>query len=121
MTLILPRNNKILQQLLLGHLIFQILQQLLLQRRLLQKVAEITLAIKGTIQAIMKELQLIDHMVTEICMIHTANEVFPGIYTLGDRRKEQTAHKKALLFETTNLLKPLCHCNLRLPKSYSSV
>jgi len=38
-----------------NHLTFQTLQQLLLQRRLLQKVAEITPAIKGIIQAVMKE------------------------------------------------------------------
>ena len=72
-----------------GHLTFQTLQQLLFQRILLQKVAEITPAIKGIIQAVMKELQRADHAIIEIRMTHTANEDSPGIYTLGDRRRER--------------------------------
>jgi len=63
------------------------LQQLLLQRRLLHKVAEITLAIKDIMQAVMKESQHADHAVIEIRMTCTANEDSPGIYTLGDRRR----------------------------------
>ena len=39
-----------------GHLTFQILQQLLLQRRLIHSVAEITLAIKGIIHSVMKKI-----------------------------------------------------------------
>ena len=68
-----------------GHLIFQILQQLLLQCKLLQKVAEITLTIKGINQAIMKESRCIDYAVIEIRMTRTANENSPSIYTLGYR------------------------------------
>ena len=63
-----------------GHLTFQMLQQLLLQRRLLQKVAEITLTIKGIIQAVIKESQHADHAVIEIRMTLTTNEDSPGIY-----------------------------------------
>ena len=63
------------------------LQQLLVQRRLLQKVAEITLVIKGIIQAVMKESQYAVNVVIEIHMTRTANEDSPRIYTLGVRRR----------------------------------
>ena len=46
-----------------GHLTFQVLQQLILQRTLLYKVAEITPANKGIIWAIMKESQNADQAV----------------------------------------------------------
>jgi len=64
------------------------LQQLLLQRRLLQNIAKIIPVIKDIIQAVMKESQRADHVVIEICITHTANKDFQGIYTLGDRRRE---------------------------------
>ena len=65
------------------------LQHLLLQRRLLQKVIEITPTITGIIQAIMKESQRAKHVITEIRMTRTANEDSIGIYILEDRRKER--------------------------------
>jgi len=68
-----------------GYLTFQMLQQLLHQRRLLQKIAKITLTIKDIIQAVMKESQHTDHAVIEIRITRTANEDSSSIYTLGDR------------------------------------
>jgi len=68
-----------------SHLTFQTLQQLLLQRKSLQKVAKLAPLIKGIIQAVMKEAQSADHAVIEIRMTRTANEDSPGIYKLGDR------------------------------------
>ena len=89
---------------------FQTSQQLLLQHRLLQKVAEITHAIKGIIQAVMKESQRADHAVIKIHMTSTANED-PRIYTLGDRQKKRVEDFP----QKTNiiLLKPLSHCNMK--------
>ena len=83
-----------------GHLTFQTLQQLLLQRRLLQKVAEITPAIQGIIHAIMKESQRADQTVIEIRMTHIVNEDSVGIYIhweINEKEKEggrKTSHKK---------------------------
>jgi len=71
------------------HLAFQTLQQLLLQHRSLQMVTEITLTIKGIIQAVMKESQRAYHAVIEIGMTCTANEDSPDIYTLGDQQRRK--------------------------------
>ena len=62
------------------------LQQLLLQPRLLQKVARITPAVKGVIQDVMKESHYVNHAIIEIYMTRTANDDSPDVYTLGDRR-----------------------------------
>jgi len=76
---------------------FRTLQQLLLQHRLLQKVVEITSTIKGTIWAIMKESQHVDHAVIEIRITRTAIEDLSGIYTLGDRQERSDPHKRLRL------------------------
>ena len=118
------------------HLTFQILQQLLLQRRLIHNVAEITLAIKGIIHSFMKKSQHADHVIIKICKTCTANEDSPSIYTRWkiDEEKDQDFSQNT---DTTNtslqgsttikkngqtlkihrilLLKPLSHYNLRLP------
>jgi len=46
----------------------------------------------------MKESQRADHAVIEIRMTHISNEDSPGIYTLGDRRREEakTSHKRLI-------------------------
>jgi len=79
-----------------GHLTFQTLQQLLLQRRLLQKIAEITHNQEHN-HAIMNESQRADHAIIEIHMTCTANEDSTGIYTLGDRRRKKGENKRIFL------------------------
>ena len=80
-----------------GHLVFQTLQQLLLQHKLLQKVAEIIPTIKGIIQIVTKESQRTDHVVIENRMTRTANEDSLGINSLGDRQREgRTSHKRRI-------------------------
>ena len=77
-----------------GHLMFETLQKLLLQRRRLQKVAKITPAIKDIIQPVTKESQHVDHVVIEICMTNATNEDSSDIYALGDpRREERLPHR----------------------------
>ena len=77
-------------------------------------VTEITLTIKGIIQAVMKEAQRAYHAVIEIGMTCTANEDSPDIYTLGDQQRRKKWKKKKKNTDTI-LLKPLFYCNLRLP------
>ena len=74
--------------------IFQTLQQPRLQRELLQKVAEIALAIKGKIQAITEESQHVNHTVIDICMTRTSNEASSGIHILGEERKRREEKRK---------------------------
>jgi len=47
-------------------------------------VAVITIAIKDKNPVVMRESQHADRAVIETYMTRTANESFPGIYTLGD-------------------------------------
>ena len=91
-----------------GHLTFQTLQQLLLQRRLLQKVAEITPAIQGIIHAIMKESQRADQTVIEIRMTHIVNEDSFGIYIHWEINEGDgwSSHQR-LIPSSSN------HCNMR--------
>jgi len=63
------------------------LQRSLLQRRLLQKITEITYYIKDIIQAVTEESPCADHAIFEICMTRTANEASLGIYTLEEEQK----------------------------------
>jgi len=48
-------------------------KQLLFSRKLLKKITEITLAIKNTIQSIMKKSQRANHAVMKIHMTSTTN------------------------------------------------
>jgi len=61
-----------------GHLTFQILQQLLLQCRLIHNVAELTFAIKGIFHSVVKESQRANHAIIEIHMTRIANKDSPG-------------------------------------------
>ena len=76
------------------HLTFQTLQWPLLQRKLLQRVVEIAPAIKGRIQAVIKESQRADHVLIEIRMTCTVNEDSLDIYTLGDGQDKEKKQKK---------------------------
>ena len=73
------------------------MQRLLLHHSLLQKVVEITSAIKGRIQAVAKESQRVNYAVIEIRMTRTANED-PYIYTLGDGQDKMMKKKLRLPF-----------------------
>ena len=70
------------------HLTFYTLQRSLLQRRLLQKVAVMVLAIKGRISAVTRESQRTDHAVIETRMTRTANEGSSGIYIRWEMEKK---------------------------------
>ena len=73
-----------------GHLMFQTLQQLLFQQRLLQKIAGITHTIKNTIQAITKKSQHANHAVMKIYTTCATNNDSQGIYTLRDKDDNQS-------------------------------
>jgi len=103
-----------------GHLTFQTLQQLLLQRRLLQKIAEITHNQEHN-HAIMNESQRADHAIIEIHMTCTANED-SWVYIhweIDEEKREKTKEYFSQKVDTI-LLKPLSHCNLKLSQSFSS-
>jgi len=68
-------------------------QQLLSLRRLLQKLAEITLAIKSSILAVVKKSQRANHTVTWILMNRTSYDDSQGIYTLRGGPKERRRKK----------------------------
>ena len=103
------------------HLMFHALQRPPLQRRLLQKVAEIAPAIKGKISAVTRESRRLDHAVIEAYMTRTANESSPGINTRGDGPEtcdnpEKREEKKEIHNQTSHLVqktifpKPKFHC-----------
>ena len=73
---------------LLRQLTFQTLRQLLLQRRPLQKVDEITFTIKGKIQAVTKISQSANRAIIEIRMTRTANKNSPGVYMYSEGRPD---------------------------------